>query len=722
MSTMIYNNVEYTKVFIDPTLAEDAGDGSTPALALKDFPVLADNTAYIVRRSNSAFASIPATNMYVTNIMFIGMPRSTDALYPYMDTAEKTAWTENYDYAMVRVNCNNSETPSVILTNLVDMTMFGCYFFRDSDTVNTRDSRETMFFINSNNRANVTVNKCKVGFLGDDMDSDTWLSENTGFNSKNAGTKFISCDVIKLLSVENCVFNERRVYAYSYQFNSHWCRSALFNTYGGNTVSFKNNIFNIAPYDDTAAHNSEASNNSTLYNEHTTNLIMSNNIFNTIDYGNIQYARSNFVYLLDSGNFSNQLRFTDNKVYYKQMKNNTPRTDIFGNVRMFIFDCCANYFIRDFELDFTNSAYKGGCNVIDLIPLYSRCTQNEFSHIKVHYNNEGTIETTDTTSSVRYTMNNKINVTDINNYTPIPQYGICKANNIDIQRFDGGAILSLTGTCMEADTVRGAVYLYFGSYLKVDNLYNNHGGRRIVQMDNANALLQVNNLVVNKNNPLYPYDASIPQIEFSSDVNYKYTNNIFINHTNALPFDMTLYNTAPHNYGNIAWISNDYNGLFYERNSSASAKSWGVTRTGTKAKASLKLETAVESQYNDLIIGQNPCTGFLIKPASTGNKTITAYIACSNSYTEFTGMISKVWLEAFVRQDSNTSETKRYDSLTLGSVQPDTSTWNGDTGVSAFKIQLPVEVKTLDDIEVKVHFKWFDAIGYTYLDPELTIA
>ena len=52
MATLIYDNVEFNIVYIDPTIAS-AGDGTTPALALSDLPnTLVDNTCYLMRRTN----------------------------------------------------------------------------------------------------------------------------------------------------------------------------------------------------------------------------------------------------------------------------------------------------------------------------------------------------------------------------------------------------------------------------------------------------------------------------------------------------------------------------------------------------------------------------------------------------------------------------------------------------------------------------------------------
>ena len=187
--------------------------------------------------------------------------------------------------------------------------------------------------------------------------------------------------------------------------------------------------------------------------------------------------------------------------------------------------------------------------------------------------------------------------------------------------------------------------------------------------------------------------------------------------TRALPFNLALSSGTNKNARDASWVANDYNGLFIARNISASAKSWGVTRAGTTAQASFKLETTVNDINNELTLGCNPCTGFLLTPTETGAKTITAYFGSSNTYNSFAGISSKIWLEAFVPQADGS--VKVYNSITQGAIEQDTSVWEGDSGVKPLKVVLPVDVKTTDDIEVKVHFHWYDSIGYTYLDPEL---
>lgn len=717
MSTMNYNGVEYTKVFIDPTALEN-GNGTTPTTAYNNFPSqLTDNTVYIVRRDNTKFASLPLINMYANRIMILGMPRPIDFMYQYMGSEEKTTWTENFDYALVRCNTTVNETPQVYFKNIIDFSLFGCYFFRDSESNNNVNANNYMFMMNSPDRANTTIDNCKFGFWGDNLDNDAWLANNSSLSSRNMYGQFINCRDNRSISISNCVFNFTKLRIGENRFDSLTTQSSCIEADYIRMISIRDNQFNIVAKDEDAS-SAILSSVSCIRNDYCNISIFKNNTFNLIDYSTFSVPTSNLIYCHTRSNVSAKTIFYNNKVQYKQMLDNTPKFSS-SVASLFHFEGLVDYEINYFNFDFSNSPYQGFHEVLKVNTSISRSVENNISNINIQFNQNGSVNCTTNDRYLLYYYTNKRASGDFNDYCPVPIHSICKAYNIDIERWDGGSSVYLEGVCLEATVIRGYSRLNGFSYLKVDNYYNNRGDNSAIYLNQYDNTLQIDNLIVNKENYLYPYNPAIKQIDITTESDRRYSNQIFINHCNSLPFDTTLANTANQQTGLIAWVANDYNGLFLERNSSASAKSWGVLRNGSKAKASLKLETTVDSSYNDLILGNKPCTGFLLKPNATGNKTITVYFSCSNSYSDFNSLASKIWVEAYVKQDENTNEKIIYDSLTLGSISSDSSSWVGDSGVTSYKITLPVEIKTMEDVEVKVHFKWYDTIGYTYLDPEL---
>lgn len=719
MSTFIYNNVEYTQVFIDPSKTI-AGDGTTPENALFDFPTtLASNTAYIIRRTNdkpNTLPQIPNGTYDVANLIITGMPKETDLLYKFMNKAEKDAWgADEFDYAMCRVNNTTANQPAVTFSAINDFIINRCYLFRDENEVSANNVREYAFNITSTS-ACTTISNCKWNsFLGDDFEKDEWLAANTKPNDK-ARPLFVIAPNTNSFSLHNNIINATGC------FISHssgvYCR--LFELTAISNISITSNIINTCAKDNSVAYTNDTYFAAFLA-DNSKDVVIEDNTFNIVDHGDIHTPLFRQILINTDVDYTTTTVFKNTTVRYKQMKDNVPVLREYGQ-QLFSFNNLTHYQVENFDFDIRNSDYA--CfyyPVLCVSSYYSRSPNNIINNISIKFNTEGSL--------AQYGLNNSnsgaliivqkdtINCSSSNSYTPIFIPSVVKATNINVEVGEGCA-LSMCGTCVEAQNIRGHIFLDGKNYLKVNTLTNPRGDYRAIYCNSQMSTIQIDTLNVIKDNAKYPYDSSIDQIQFSN-IEIGYAQNIFINHCNTLPFALTTYSTTT-KYGREAtWVANDYNGLFIARNASATAKSWGVTRAGTKAQASFKFETTVDSKDNELILGCNPCTGFLLTPDSTGDKTITAYFGSSRTYNSFAGINNKIWIEALVKQEDGSITT--YRSNALGSIEQDDSTWEGDSGVQPMKVVLPVNVPTTDPVEVKVHFHWFDSIGYTYLDPELHI-
>lgn len=714
MSTITYNNTVYTQVFIDPSKTV-AGDGTTPENAFFDFPTtLADNTCYVIRRTNetpNTLPQIPNGTYDFKNLMICGMPKSTDAMYKYMNQLEKDAWgADEFDYAMCRVNNTTASQPAVTLSSISDFTINRCYLFRDDNNL-TDDSVQEFAFNITNTDANTKIDNCKFGYLGDNFDDDTWLAANSAPNTKNR-PRFICAPKTYSVSVSNCVFNS----SLRYNSSSSNFYSSLFCVFGVVNLYLYNNTFNIC-----ASNNDSSTGGRTfvsgIYANEVYNASIVSNTFNIVDWGSIYFPHSCILYLSLGGKTTNFV-MDDTKVRYKEMKDNVASA-YDSSTSLFYVEGLSHYSVTNFDLDFSNSPYFGLNTDLYLHAYYSRSPNNKIDNISIKYNTSSTTGSpfsSESYSSFIFRNSSKISYAGTNNTLPIYNPSICKATNVNILLGYGWA-LNMYSTCVEANTIRGSIFLGNLNYLKANKLINPKGNDKLIGTDDkCCSTISIDTLEVVKDDVKYPYDPSIAQIQFYMD-SVGQANNVFINHSNALPFNLALSSGTNVNARDTSWVANDYNGLFIARNISASAKSWGVTRTGTTAQASFKLETTVNDVDNELTLGCNPCTGFLLTPTATGAKTITAYFGSSNTYNSFAGISSKIWLEAFVPQADGS--VKVYNSITQGAIEQDTSVWEGDSGVKPLKVVLPVEVKTTDAIEVKVHFHWYDSIGYTYLDPEL---
>lgn len=131
---MLYSNVDFTVVYVDPSI-ETAGDGSTPANALKSLPASADaftnNTCYLIRRTAEADAAVipNGSNSNITNLLLLGMPTPADQMYEFVPEEAKTAWgADEAVYANIQSTVADGRFQ---LPNLRVFLMHRVYLFRN---------------------------------------------------------------------------------------------------------------------------------------------------------------------------------------------------------------------------------------------------------------------------------------------------------------------------------------------------------------------------------------------------------------------------------------------------------------------------------------------------------------------------------------------------------------------------------------------------------------
>ena len=132
---MRYSNVEFNVVYVDPSKSS-SGDGTTPAKALKSLPSTAsdfqNNTCYIIRRTaETAACTIPnGTNYDITNLLLMGMPTASDAMWEIVPQAAKTAWgSDSAQYANVQ---STTTSGSFQLPYAQQFLLHRVYLFRDN--------------------------------------------------------------------------------------------------------------------------------------------------------------------------------------------------------------------------------------------------------------------------------------------------------------------------------------------------------------------------------------------------------------------------------------------------------------------------------------------------------------------------------------------------------------------------------------------------------------
>ena len=235
MSTLNYSNVDYNIVYVDPTIGENAGDGSTPAGALLDLPTTLSNyTCYLIRRTEETWnVKLKQTrNTGLTHILFLGMPFKDTPMYENLPEEVKTAWGDDlitYKYANVIGNVYYSDYGSnwdytlnaslFYEWNINTFLALNCYFLRDNTpnesnvSVSGYGALGFMFCFPCNNlSANITFDNCKFGYTQYDLDNDDWLSHNADITEnenwpQRKARNYVGVWSANNLTFDNCIFN-----------------------------------------------------------------------------------------------------------------------------------------------------------------------------------------------------------------------------------------------------------------------------------------------------------------------------------------------------------------------------------------------------------------------------------------------------------------------------------------------------------------------------------
>lgn len=811
MATLIYDNVEFNIVYIDPTIAS-AGDGTTPALALSDLPnTLVDNTCYLMRRTNEeTHVSLKQTkNTGLVNTILMGMPFKDNTIYSMLPEEVKTAWgndSEINKYSNVLCNVQyNNEANSWNCTR--DISVFyewetkifmatNCYFYRDNDGISAYQRLGYIFcFPDDDLKANITFNSCKFGYTQYDLDNDDWLEQNediptntTKYPQRKA-RNYVGVWSANSLTFDDCIFNfvaedygstdgprydylqpryqpdimHIQYFARTFNFNNCVVNTLQRWTYwysSGSSYPYNTDGFGICYGNST---NSSA-NDKILSQYRRDDYVKINNLtLNTIVTGNYYIDRP----LMLNINNADHLYVNGISLHIKAMKNAqvdninvfrggsfstdsrtyTSKFIRFGDIRKSIQ-------IDNIMVDLNNSPVKlSNANVLEMYNLPTACYGNPADYIKNIYVR---------LHQDRSTLNEN-NYRNQRAYNGIGDIVAIRARNDECWRWDSGSAgywylttnlndgyfnfqntylidniiveaqysdtyaLSLKYIGAKSKSIKGRVYLY-NAIFDVDKIYNYRA--------NQNGIYVSNNSFIKCNE----YEADLTQTEYkysgNAHLNYGWIDGLssaYIGKSNVILFDEHV---GAGKYGMASqcqFVCPNYilQGQYFARNSNTICKSWNVVRQDSNAVATLRFNNNTCSiNPPRLIVGMEPYKGIAITPVSLGKKKAVCYFACKN-FSE-----NELWQgsDKFVVEiECPYFETDKFDSAVTNlhykkyttCNEPwisDTSTWSGDTNLRVFRVEMPIEVFTLDEqIDVKVWYNWYGVNGYAYFDPDVKL-
>ena len=216
---MILSNTNFNVLYVDPSAAS-AGDGSTPATALKALPAsasgIADGTCYLVRRTAaSGEAVLPqGANSSVTAFALIGMPKAADELYALMPDAAKTAWgADAADYARIKAVTNDDpwgyeDQKTLSLPNCQVFFMHRIDLHREGQGA----VEAAISLPNDAQTASISIERCRFGLKGSDLESSSCTSAPA-----YGAAMYLQAGKPQVLSIRHCVLNTVNDGGYYYE-------------------------------------------------------------------------------------------------------------------------------------------------------------------------------------------------------------------------------------------------------------------------------------------------------------------------------------------------------------------------------------------------------------------------------------------------------------------------------------------------------------------------
>lgn len=723
---MKLSNTDFTVLYVDPSAAS-AGDGSTPASAMKSLPAstsdVADETCFIIRRTSASHeVQLPqGENANITALAFIGMPKETDELYSLMPDEAKTAWGgDSADYANI-LAVTSSEPygesyQALRLPNCLTFFLYRVNLYREN-----QGAVECAIQLNNDKQTGTaSIERCRFGLKGFNLeDSDCTVPPSYG------AAMYFHAGKIQVFSFRHNIvtavpdsgyYYEAAMWGIEVQSASFvdmfdvdvWCATAQ---YGGDMGPG-----NSDPVIKFGYYNSNNSSYSTICGNINVDRIRCHYVRN----GSCGYLPG-FLYVY--GNEFTSLRNVSICMESRQLGSGTPSV-VSPCTSLLTSDGAAEYIYENLTATLPQVWRLSGCNIFKLC---GSAASNQPGCAKKIENIAITLGTTggiDSQGNGNYYSDYKSTDTSQWSY----HAALCLA--ISSNGMSGGG-----GSCHEPVIVRninvvhprGMALYATNCYLKnvtlqgmlrvssvtcdVVSLATWYPGYAICAQ--YGSTVRVGTLTLGKGN--IAGSDSDPAILGSPQESYSF---IYVGTSNgALMSDTRSTNTSYSNSYAVICANEQDTGHYTMRTINGMVNTWGVVRTGSSVTASLKLSNNTGNGPGYMSLGRQPFGGFAI-PATAGQKTLKVHVA-TKGLSETDELDQRLVAQVAIPQADGSKEM--VFSSTRGRWTTDSSTWIGESGLSGFLLEIPLDIPDDCNVDVKLHFRWYSAGGYLYIDPDMKI-
>ena len=686
---MRLSNVEYDVVYVDPSRSA-AGDGATPATALKSLPATAaefrNNTCYLVRRTaESAACAIPnGTNASVLNLAVMGMPLASDAMWELVPEEARTAWGgDSAQYANVQSLVANG---SLQLPNAQQFLLHRVYLFRDG--INAENY--ILKFANSSGYVGChSFDHCKFGSRGIDLDSSTYSGELTASRCKS----YVYIHYARMVSITDCVIN-------------HAVTGGSSNAHG-----FTVNWADVMNVQDVRVFSAAWTDYGQCYPLHLAQQYSKGiecNIVNVTQTVRLNGAATHVPLLLYVQGYASM------RVRNVKVQTGTPLSS--AKPASFQVDYPVVHFGSVYEMnaDGIDIALTDCWNCKAAILSMSRCYAGTYvpgvakpvKNVSVTLACENGIGSPITYANAAQTGETyaavvmSFSASETTLYAKVP----C-VDSLTVKCYRGKAFYGENVRLTDAE-FEGSVFLR-QSVADIKSVKTWFPGKAIHVSDGSHA--RVRKLVCNTENETYPYNEDPAVASTYSD-----NGSVFVDESNTSLHPMaTLTTKASHVYQSICCNNEGAEGHFAFRCANGLCDTWSVRREGG-GTAALKLSNNTCSGAEAMVLGRRPFNGMQLLPTTTGRHVLRAYVALKG-YAKPEELYRQFFVSAQV------GERTYYSTLHGRWADDETSVWVNDSELVQKVLEMPVDIPEVSPVDVRVYFAWYSAGGFVYLDPDIKL-
>ncbi len=725
---MILSNINFNVLYVDPTIST-AGNGATPATALKSLPVassgIADATCYIIRRTAaSAQVQLPqGENSSLASLAIVGMPKSTDELYTLMPAEAKAAWgADTADYANV-LSVTSSEPyggspQGLVLPNCLTFFLHRVNLYRSAQS-----AFEACIQLTSEAQAgSVSIERCRFGLKGFDLDKSTQTAAPS-----HGSAMYIQANKHQVFSFRHCVLMTVPDGGYYYEAASWgvnvqsalfvdmsdvdvWCSTAQ---YGGDMgPGATDPAIKLGYYSSYSSSYSQICANCNLEG------IRGHYVLN----GTCGYLPP--VLYVYSNEFTS-LRHMSIGMEARTLGSGTPSV-VSPCGAMVTCDGGAEYIYEHLAVTLPKVwKLPSGSNILKLCGSAASSLPGCAKKVEDIAVTLGTNAGVDTGGGGNYYSSYKS--TDTSTWYANAALYLNIGSGYDGPGGGGGGkepviardiavthprgIALYVANCYLKSTVLQGMLRVYNATCDVASLSTWYPGHAIAAT--GGSTVRVGTLTLGKGN--IAGSDSDPAILGNPQES---TSFIFVGSSNgALMSDTRSTSTSHDNCYAVACANEQDLGHYTLRTVNGLCTTWGVARSGSAVTASLKVSNNTADGPGFISLGRQPFGGFAIG-AEAGMKTLKIRIA-TKGLSETAQLARRVLVQASVPQEDGSCEM--VFSNTRGRWSLDDSQWIGESGLSGHLLEMPLCIPGDCDVDVKIHIRWFSASGYLYIDPDIVI-